>query len=333
MSLRTFIFAALVAVVSTGNHAHAKVLKFATIAPEGSAWMKTMNDAGNEVDRRTSGRVKFKFFTGGVMGNDKAVLRKVKLGQLDGGMFTLGSLAESCPDMRIYGIPFLFPDMAAVDRVRAELDPVLKECLKKGGFTSFGFAEGGVARFYSKEPVDSVDSMRGRKMWVPEGDVIGLAAMESLGLAPTPLPITDVLTGLQTGLIEVAGNSSIGALALQWHTATKYVTTTPLLYVAAVLAVKNASYEEIDAKDRDVVSEVLERVYKGFNKQNRSDEDKAYKTLISEGLTPVDPKPGEVDRWRAVASKLANDMASRGEFSMDLYKRALSLASKGPGTK
>lgn len=310
----------------------AKTLKIATIAPDGSFWMKTMNEAADEVSKRTDGRVKFKFFAGGVMGNDRSVMRKVRAGQLDGAMFTLGALSEINQDLRIYGIPFLFPSSDAADRARKELDPIMTEGLKKGGFTIYGFAEGGAARFFSKKPVDSIDSMRGRKMWLPEGDTLGQEAMQTMGLSPVSLPITDVLTGLQTGLIEVVANSSIGALALQWHTATSYVTTTPLVYLAATLALKNSSVEELSAADAGVLKEVMERTYKFFDKRNREDEVKAYKALIAEGMKAVDPSTAEVARWRAVANDLAEKMAAKGEFSVDLYRRAVALA-KGAPTK
>lgn len=324
-ALRILAVAALVLLFTLP--AEAKTIKLATIAPDGSSWMKKMNEAADEIGKKTEGRVKFKFYTGGVMGNDKSVLRKVRVGQLDGGLFTLGGLAEANPDLRIYGIPFLFPNLEAVDRVRKELDHVLAEGLKKGGFTSFGFAEGGVARLFSKMPVDSVESMKGRKMWIPEGDTISLAAIQSLGLSPVTLPIADVLTGLQTGLLDIAGNSSLGALALQWHTATTHITTTPLSYITATLAIKNSSFDELSEGDRKTVTEVLTRVYAYFDRQNRDDEAKAFAALIGEGLKTVTPKDDEVRKWRSTASKLADEMAAKGEFSAETYKRAHKLAN------
>lgn len=318
--------AVLAAILLITVSAHAKTIKLATIAPDGSSWMKKMNEAADLIGKRTNGRVKLKFYTGGVMGNDQAVLRKVRVGQLDGGLFTLGGLSEANPDLRLYGIPFLFPNLEAVDRVRKELDPILAEGLKKGGFTSFGFAEGGVARLFSKMPVDSVDAMRGRKMWIPEGDTLSLSAIQSLGLSPVTLPIADVLTGLQTGLLDIAGNSSLGALALQWHTATSHITTTPLSYITATLAIKNSTFDELDAEDKKALTEILTAVYKNFDRQNREDEAKAFNALIAEGLKTVTPSPDEVKKWRETTSKLADEMAAKGEFSAELYKRAHKLA-------
>lgn len=327
MQLKTLrIFAFLTLLLTLSATAEAKVIKIATIAPEGSSWMRAMNEGADEIAKKTEGRVKFKFFTGGVMGNDRGVLRKVRAGQLDGGMLTLGALAEASPDLKLYSMPFLFPSLEAVDRVRKELDPVLAEGLYKGGFTSFGFAEGGFARFFAKRPIDSVDSMKGRKIWVPEGDSLSVAGMQSLGLTPVTVPITDVLTGLQTGLLEVVANSSIGALALQWHTATTHVTTTPLAYVAATMAVKNSTIDELAPADRAVVKEVMERVYRQFDRQNREDEGKAYKALLAEGIKPVTPKEAEVEGWRSVAASLSEKMAQKGDISADLYRRAYSLA-------
>jgi len=331
--MRRMISCLALSILIAGSAAQAKVFKVATIAPDGSSWMRSMGEASDDIAKRTEGRVKFKFFTGGVMGNDRSVMRKVRAGQLDGGMFTLGGLSEANPDLNIYGIPFLFPNFEAIDRTRKELDPKLAEGLLKGGFTTFGFSEGGIARLFSKFPVTSIEGMRGKKMWLPDNESVGQVAMESLGLSPVTLPLTDVLTGLQTGLIEVVANSSLGALALQWSTATTHVTTTPLVYVAGALAIKNSSFEELTPPDRAVVREVMEKTYRYFDRKNREDENKAYQTLLAEGMKPVTPTDAEIVKWRAIAAEVGEKMAAKGQFSAELYHLALKLAGQASGAR
>ena len=186
-------------------------LKIATIAPDGSHWMREMRAAAAEIKERTGGGVEIKFFPGGVMGNDAQVLRKIRIGQLHGGAFTAGGLAERYGALNLYGVPLLFRSLDEVDHVRGLLDPVLKRGLEEAGFVSFGFIEGGFANLLSNHPVRGIDDLRRRKVWVPEGDPISFVAMESLGLSPVVLPVTDVLTGLQTGLLDVAAASPVGA--------------------------------------------------------------------------------------------------------------------------
>jgi TRAP-type C4-dicarboxylate transport system substrate-binding protein len=315
---------ALCALLLTPGVSSAKKIKIATLAPDGSHWMKEMRAGGKEIAERTDGRVKLKFYPGGVMGNDRSVLRKIRVGQLDGGAFTSGGLAEVYPELKLYGIPFLFASDAEADFVRAKFDPVLMAGLREKGFTGFGLAQGGFAKIFSKEPMDSMAKMRGKKVWAPEGDQLSHAAMEALGLSPVSLPLTDVLTGLQTGLLDVVGSSAIGAVALQWYTKVRYVTTTSLSYLTALLVIKNRTFDKLSEGDRAVVREVMERVYLGLDRKNREDDAAAYKALMDEGIAEVIATGDEVLTWVAQANNSAETMAAQGNFSAELYHEILA---------
>ena len=185
------------------------------------------------------------------MGNDAQVLRKIRIGQLQGGAFTAGGLGERYGALNLYGIPLLFRSLDEIDAVRAALDPELAAGLEQAGFVTFGFIEGGFANLLSNEPISSVEDMRRKKVWVPEGDPISFMAMEALGLSPAVLPVTDVLTGLQTGLIDIAFASPVAALVLQWHTKVKYITELPdLVFDGRSSRSRRAPTRRLSAEDQ-----------------------------------------------------------------------------------
>jgi TRAP-type transport system periplasmic protein len=155
-------------------------LKIATVLPENTQWMRDMREGGKELAERTDGRVNFRFYSGGVQGSADKVLRKIKIGQLHGGAFTPTDLQQVYPDLNIYGLPFLFESADEVDYVRERVDPKLTSGLEDAGFVSFGFAGGGFALVMSNVPVSSHDDLRGRKVWVPEGDLISYETMQAL---------------------------------------------------------------------------------------------------------------------------------------------------------
>ncbi|WP_432823394.1 TRAP transporter substrate-binding protein DctP [Trichloromonas sp.] len=305
--------------------ASAATLKLATLAPEGSAWMTQMREGAAEIKERTSGRVVIKLYGGGVMGNEKSMLRKIRIGQLQGGAFTGGGLAEIYPDLRIYSLPLLFSSLAEVDHVRAELDPVLKAGLEQNGFVSFGFAEGGFALLMGNHPITLLEHLKNQKLWVPEGDGVTAAVMQELGLSPITLPISDVLTGLQTGLVHIVGVSPIGALAFQWHTKVKYITKAPMAYLFATLAIDKGAFDKLSEADRQLVREVMERVYRRFDADNRADEQVAIDALRRDGLTFVSPQPGEVEAMRQRAGKALERLSAEGAFSPQMYNRVGEL--------
>jgi TRAP-type C4-dicarboxylate transport system substrate-binding protein len=193
--------------LTLGSVASAATLKIATVTPEGSQWMKDMRDSAKEIKERTDGRVQIKYYGGGVMGNDTKVLGKIRIGALQGGAFTPAALADSYPNLNIYGMPLVFDSEEEAAYVRERLDGKLQEGLEAAGFVNFGFASGGFAIVMSNTPVKSLEDLKGKRVWVPEGDSISYASMEALSLAPVTLPLTDVLTGLQTGLIDIVAMS------------------------------------------------------------------------------------------------------------------------------
>ncbi len=146
----------------------AKTLKFATLAPAGTTWMKEIKVGADKIKQRTEGRVKLKFYPGGVMGNDQSVHRKIRIGQLHGGVFNLAGLAQSNSSIQVMGLPMLFRSLDEVDYVRERMDPVLKQEMESSGFVLLGISEGGFARILSKQPMQNLEALRASKVWVPE---------------------------------------------------------------------------------------------------------------------------------------------------------------------
>lgn len=321
-------FIAWVAVaVATGSltaaDAHATQFKIATVAPEGSQWMTDLKGGARQVEERTDGRVTFKFYGGGVMGNDKKVLRKVRIGQLHGGVFTANGLAERYRDILLYGLPMVFRSQEEVDFVRERMDPILQAGLEEAGFVSFGFAGGGFAKLMGNDPVKQIDELRGRKVWVPEGDRVSYEAMEALELSPVVLPITDVLTGLQTGLLEYIATPPVGAVVLQWYTKVRYVTQYPFAYTLAVMAIDKKRFTQLSPEDQQVVTEVFSSVYDKFEQQSRIDNEQAEAALRANGLEFIELMETRMQSVQDKVAETSRRMASEGVFSLDLLDQML----------
>ncbi|MFW2405502.1 MAG: TRAP transporter substrate-binding protein DctP [Gammaproteobacteria bacterium] len=321
--LRIEMIATFTALVLIAGVADAAQFKIATVAPEGSQWMTDLKDAAAQVKERTDGRVTFKFYGGGVMGNDKKVLRKMRIGQLHGGVFTANGLAERYRDIQLYGLPMVFGSQEEVDYVRERMDPLLKAGLDDAGFVSFGFAGGGFAKLMGNDSVTTIDQLRGRKVWVPEGDRPSYAAMETLELSPVVLPITDVLTGLQTGLLEYIATPPVGAVVLQWYTKVKYVMQYPFAYTLAIMAIDKKHFGKLSDGDQQIVSEVFTDMYERFELQNRVDNEQAEVALRSNGLQFVDVDLSRMEAIQAKVAETSRRMAGEGAFSLELLDQML----------
>ena len=303
------------------QQAVAVTLKIATLAPDGSSWMQAMREGAQEVERRTEGRVKLRFYPGGVMGNENSVLRKIRIGQLQGGALTGGGLASLYPDSQIYSLPFLFRSYAEVAYVREKIDPILLEGLDHNGFVSLGFGGGGFAYLMSQAPLARVNQAKQHKVWVPEGDQISRRAMEALGVSPIQLPLTDVLTGLQTGLIDTIGGSPVGAIGLQWHTRVRYLTDTPLLYLYGTLVIQKKAFEQLTQADRNSLSQVMKQVFARISEQNQQDNEQARQALLQQGIQFVEPAEVDMQEWRRKVGQAVDEMARQGVYSEQLLQQ------------
>ena len=308
--------------------ADAATLKIATIAPEGSAWMKEMRAGAKEIQERTEGRVLIKFYGGGIMGNATKVLGKIRIGNLQGGVFTPSALQKIYPEISIYGLPLTFESEEEVAYVRARLDKTLQDGLEEAGFINFGFASGGFAVLMSNDPVMGLGDLKSKRVWVPEGDTISYASMRALSLSPVTLPLTDVLTGLQTGLIDIVPMSPVGALVLQWHTKVKFTTDLPLLYTMGFMVIDKRAFNKVAVADREIIREVMTRIYAELDKASVSDNLEAMKALLNTGIESVKLDPEEVSEIRSVLSRSNRAMAEQGEYSLDLYNWMLQLVEE-----
>jgi TRAP-type C4-dicarboxylate transport system substrate-binding protein len=309
----------------------AATLKIATLSPEGSSWMKVLRKHGKAVEQRTDGAVKFKFYPGGVMGDDKAVLRKMRVGQLHGAVLTAGGLVQAYPDIALYNMPMLFRDNEEIDYVRENMDDRLMVGLREQNYVGFGFAEVGFAYPMSRLPTASVEQMQQRKVWTPDNDIGSLRAFEAFKIAPIPLPISDVLAGLQTGLIDTLASPPIGAIALQWHTQVQQALELPLMYIYGLLAMAERPFEKLTAEQQAIVTEEFQRAVRTADESARRDHNSAKAALGKQGVVWQTPSKLELQEWLRLAEEARRRLIDSNYVSAQLYQEALDLLNRYRG--
>jgi TRAP-type C4-dicarboxylate transport system substrate-binding protein len=305
--------------------AQAQTFKIATIAPESSSWMKDMKAGAKVIEEHTGGRVKFKFYGGGVQGNDKQVQRKMRTGQLNGGAFTSGGLNRFHPDADLFALPMLFRSIEEARFVRDALEGEIRQRLEDAGYVNFGLAAAGFAYMMSEKKLTTLRDLDGQKVWIPEGDPVGFAALRALGVAPVVMPVTDVMTGLQTDLLDCVTVPPVGAIVFQWHTQLHYITDVPVAYVYAALLIDKGTFLRASEADQQVVREVMEGIYRKFDRNGVRENDQALEALLESGLERVTPDPAEVEEWRRIVSASHRELASQGVFDAALYERIQQL--------
>ena len=297
---------------------HAATIKIATLSPDGTTWMKKMRGAAKEIATRTDNRVKIKFYPGGVMGNENAILRKMRINQLQGAAVSSGALDRYSKNTGLYSLPFLFNSHKEVLYVRKKMDKLIINDLKKAGLISFGVAESGFAYILSNQPVKDVAELRKLKVWIPD-TASARNTVKAFKFSPIPLPFSDVLAALQTSLVNTIAISPIAAIALQWHTQVKYLTDMPLLYGWATLVISKRAMNKLKRRDKKIVNEIMIRTFKEIDIQNQKDNSAALAALKNQGITFAKPDNNQVAEWKKLALQSHTELVSKGFVTKKMY--------------
>ncbi len=271
------------------------MIKIATLAPEGSTWMNAMHQMDDEVRARTENRVGFKFYPGGVQGDEKDVLRKIRNGQLHGGGFTGFGLGAVASDVRVLEMPFLYRDLTEFDFVRGAIDGQLDQVFDESGYLNLGWVDVGFVYIFSKDPIATPEELAAARMWVWAGDPLAELFFKAFGISPIPLAAPDVLTSLQTGVINSAYSSPLGCIALQWFTRVSYMTDVPITHGMGALLVSKKALKKISADDLTALREVAAPILRELTEQTRLQNREAIEEMKKEGVEVVQVS-GEVRR-------------------------------------
>jgi TRAP-type C4-dicarboxylate transport system substrate-binding protein len=294
------------------------VIKFATLAPEGSPWMNTFHKVNGEIRKKTEGKVKLKAYPGGVLGEDRDMLRKMRIGQIHAGGFTGSGLSLVNSDITVMATPFLFNDYGEVDYVLGKVGGHFKRGFEEVGYVLLGWSEIGFVYLMSNVPVTSVEEIRGARVWSIEGDPLASPVLRKAGVTPIPLGIADVLMALQTNLIDVVYASPLAAIALQWFTKIKYMTNLPLIYsLGGVLVSKNV-FGKIPPNLQEIVKEEFQRHTSLLNERTRRDNDEAIKVMVKQGIKLVNPNHKETEEFKRISFEAIDELAGTA-FSKDVF--------------
>jgi TRAP-type transport system periplasmic protein len=262
-------------------------LKFATLMPTGTAWTKLLDDWVKEVEEKSGGRIKFKMYSGGVMGDEPDVLRKIRKGQLHGGMFTGYGIGRIYSPARVLEMPFLFKNVDESDYVREMIMPDLEAGFRENGFELLGWPEVGFIHFFSTKPLTSIDAVKQQRIWLWQGDPLGEAFFKASDINPIPLSIMDVYTQLSAkhGSIDTVYTSTFGAIALQWYSKLKYASNIPLTNAIGGIIISNRFYNKLPADLQQLLKTTGKKMGDDIRLNAREANMNSIKLLEKNGIT------------------------------------------------
>jgi len=289
------------------------VLKFATLAPAGSAWMQLLDAWAEEVREKSDGRLIFKIYPGGVQGDEPDVLKKIRFGQLQGGAFTGYGIGHIYSPARALELPFLFTNIDEIDYVRNRFMPTIEQGYRDNGYELLGWMEVGLIYFFSREPIYSIDDLKKRRIWQWTGDPMGQAFFDASGISPVPLSIIDVYTSLSTGLIDTVYCPPLGAIALQWFTKTRYVTNVPMANGIGSLVVSSRFFQTLPQDLQKLLKSTGLKTGEKLIEVTRRDNRESLEILRSKGMEFIlNPEDLDAEEVAEISRKAGESLMSSG---------------------
>jgi TRAP-type C4-dicarboxylate transport system substrate-binding protein len=259
-------------------------LKIATLAPEGSSWMKLFHEWQKAVEDGTQGRVKMKFYSGGVQGDERDCLRKIRLGQISGAAITGIGLASVAPEVRALDVARTYEEL---DALRAALNDTLHKKFEEHGYILLGWGDVGPVQLFSNRPIKSLEDLKQLKLWLWSDDPVSKKLFEAVGLRGVPMGVPDVLPGLSTGSIDAFFASPLSALALQWSTHAKYVTSMVMSQASGASILSKKVFDQISPDDQKVLIEEGNKLQVKVLERIRADNTKALDAMKKSGIEVV----------------------------------------------
>jgi len=319
--MRRWIVILAVAVGTAAPASAQQVIKLATLVPEGSVWDRMLRNTGNEWSQTTGGRVTLRVYPGGVAGDEPDVVRKMRIGQLQAGALTTVGLAEIDPAFQLFNAPMFFDSYGELAAVLDELGPLLRQRLEAKGFVLLSWGHGGWVYFFTKKPVQTVADLKATKLFAWAGDDRMVQLWKANGFHPVALAATDIMTGLQTGMIETFPTTPLLALTLQWYRITPNMVGVGMAPLVGGFVVTKAAWDKISAADRVAIQEAARKGERYLSVEVPKQDTTAVGEMEKRGLKVVRIGDAARGEWRSTATAFAAGMRG-GIIPVDVLEAA-----------
>jgi len=298
-------------------------LKIATVAPNGSAWMRIFKKMNKKIKKETGGEVKLRFYPGQVQGDERDVVRKIRTGQLHGGSFTTVGLSMINPKVLVLQMPLMFDSAKQLDKVRDALQGDFEKSFRDKGFEMLGWGDIGWVYLFTNAPVDSKDKLKSQKVWAWQDDPITKAMFKEAGVKPKLLGLPQVYPAMNTGMVNAVYNAPLAALTLQWHTKVKYYTDFPLAIAIGATVVSKKEWDKISDENKAKIKEICKRYHDALTKRVHKDNVKALK-ILQKTIKKVPVTAAKKKEFRDIAMKVARKFVPR-YYPKALLNKVLKL--------
>lgn len=294
----------LAAALFAAPSAHAEKdlkIKLGTMAPEGSPWFNSLQRMAQRWKEVSGGKVTVKVYPGGVAGDEGDMVRKIRIGQLHAATVTGVGLGRIHRATYALQLPMAMQSYEELDYVRDRLGPEIAGELEKGGVVVLSWGDAGWVHFFSKTPANTPAELRKLKMFLWSGDPEAEAAWRAAQFNPVPMSATDVMSGLQTGLIEWYGTTALFAMTSQWANQTPNMVKINWAPLNGATVISKSEWDKVDPALKPKLLEIAKEEGDKLKLEIRKLGEDAVATLKDKNMKVYEPTPADVAEWQKVA--------------------------------
>ena len=300
------------------------IVKLATLAPEGTDWHGMLIEMGQKWKKESKGIVQLKIYPSGVIGDERDMVRKMRIGQIHAAGITTEGLTEIVSDFSAFFVPLAFQSLDDVQNVKDELLPDLEKQIESKGFKLLYLSDLGWAYWFSTTELRTPNDLKKKKIFTWAGDFKWEQTWKKAGYSPVSLASTDILSGLQTGLIDAMSTMPIYALAQQSFGIANHMLDLKWGVLMAGIIIDLKTWNRIPEKYHEDLITITEEIQTKYKSLNQEAENNAIAAMEQNGLTVHSITEDEKKMWQDQVNKMESYL--RGNIIPEtVYDKVIEL--------
>jgi TRAP-type transport system periplasmic protein len=311
-------------------------IKVGTIAPRGSIYHRVLSDLGETWRRAEAPGATFTVYSDGAQGGEADIVRRMRIGQLNGAFISVIGLTEIDPGAgALQKLPLMFRTWDDVDAVGRSLHPLIEQRFGDKGFTVLLWAEGGWVRFFTRQRALRPADFKSLKMFAWAGDPEQVTLMKALGYQPVVLETADILPGLQTGLVNAVPVTPMWALASQIDLTARHMLDIRWVPISGALVMTRAAWSALSPGGQEALRRGAAKAAAELRLRRTSADAEAVAAMAKRGLQ-VHPVTPELEaEWRQLAEAIypkirgtlvPADMFDAAQAALSAHRGAVAAA-------
>lgn len=282
-----------------------KQLRIGTLASKNSLYHRQLMELGEAWRTAQGGQGKYLVYPDGSQGGETDMVRRMRIGQLQGGLLSVVGLREIEPSIAaLQNMPMMFKSWEEVDYVREKMRPAMEKKFLEKGFVVLAWGDAGWVRFFSKTPAFAPNDFKGMKFFAWGAEADQQEIMKNLGYTPVPLETADILPAIQTGMINAVPSTPYFALATQIYTTANNMLDMNWSPIVGALIITKKAWDELTPEGQVIVREAGAKAGVQLRAKARQEVDEAVEAMKKRGLTVNKPNAEQMKEWNALADGL-----------------------------